>query len=74
MLAKARFNQIVATNLRKVREDKGIAQDKLSVECGFFRTYVSLVENCRKSPSGYSLYRLAKGLGVSVDELFPKTV
>jgi len=74
MLGKARFNQIIAANLYRLRKEKGIAQDQLSEDCGFFRTYVSLVENCRKSPGSYSIYRLAKGLGVSVNELFPKIV
>jgi len=74
MLAKNRFNQIIASNLKRIREEKGIAQDKLSMDCGFFRTYVGLVENCRKSPSAFSIYRLAKGLEVTVDDLFPKTV
>lgn len=73
MLAKARFNQIIASNLKRIRKEKDISQEDLSMDCGFFRTYVNLVENCQKSPSAYSVYRLAKGLGVSVEELFPKT-
>lgn len=74
MLEKARFNQIIALNIRKLRLEKGISQEDLSADCGFFRTYVGLVENGKKAPSAFSVYRLAKGLGVPVSEIFPSTI
>lgn len=74
MLSKQRFTVILGQNIRKAREDQGLTQDELSHICKFYRTYINLVETAKRTPSSYSLYRIAKGLGVSVAELYPKTV
>jgi transcriptional regulator with XRE-family HTH domain len=72
MLSKARFTQILGNNIRKVRLGKGLTQDELSAKCSFYRTYINLVETANRTPSSYSLHRIAKGLGVSPSELYPK--
>ncbi len=74
MLSRTKYTEIVGNNIREVRKRKGLSQDELAAKCGFYRTYINLVETAKRSPSGYSLYRIAKGLGVQVDELFPTTV
>lgn len=74
MLSKQRFTIILGKNIRRIREEKGMTQDELSAECGFYRTYINLVETAKRTPSSFSLYRIARGLKVSVSELYPKTV
>lgn len=74
MLSRQKFTQIVGNNIKEVRKKKGLSQDELASMCGFYRTYINLVETAKRSPSSYSLYRIAKALEVEVDKLFPSTV
>ncbi len=74
MLSKLRFTEIVGANIREERKKKGWSQDQLSAECGFYRTYINLVETAKRTPSSYTLFRVAKALKVPVDNLYPSTV
>lgn len=74
MLSRQKFTQIVGNNIKEERKKKGLSQDELASRCGFYRTYINLVETAKRSPSSYSLYRIAKGLEIEVDKLFPSTV
>jgi transcriptional regulator with XRE-family HTH domain len=73
MLSKKRFSEIVGKNVKKARLEKEFSQEELADKSGFYRTYVNLVETARRTPSSYSLYRLAKALGVSTGSLFPSS-
>jgi len=74
MLSKLRFSQIVGENLKKARLKKGLTQDELAHKGGFYRTYINLVETAKRTPSSYSLFRIASSLGIKVGELYPSTV
>lgn len=74
MLSRSKFTQIIGENVRKERLKKKLTQDDLSDKCGFYRTYINLIETAKRSPSSYSLYRIAKALEISVDKLYPQTV
>ena len=74
MLSKQRFKEIVGNNIKKLRKEKDLSQDELAAQCGFYRTYINLVETGKRLPSGYSIYKLAKGLKASVDDIYPSTV
>lgn len=73
MLSKQKFTEIVGNNIKEARR-KGLSQDQLSAECGFYRTYINLVETAKRTPSSYTLFRIAKALKVPVDDLYPSTV
>ncbi|MBI2798552.1 helix-turn-helix transcriptional regulator [Candidatus Saccharibacteria bacterium] len=62
----AQFGQ----RLRKIRESKGISQEKLANESGLDRTYVSGIERGRRNPSLINISKLAKGLNVKITDLF----
>ncbi len=74
MLSKEKFKEIVDGNIKKLRNQKGLSQDELAHICGFYRTYINLVETGKRLPSGYSLYKISKGLKTQVDNLYPSTV
>jgi transcriptional regulator with XRE-family HTH domain len=74
MLSKRRYTEILGANLRRIRVKKGLTQDELASKCGFYRTYINLVETAKRTPSSYNLYRFASTLNVEVDELYPTTV
>jgi transcriptional regulator with XRE-family HTH domain len=74
MLSKTKFTEIIGTNLKRIRNKKGLTQDELSHRCGLYRTYINLIETSKRTPSSYSLFRIASALKVPVDELYPSTV
>lgn len=71
MLSKQKFTEIVGSNMRKERTKKGITQDELAHVCGFYRTYINLIETAKRTPSSYNLHRIAKGLKIGVEKLYP---
>ena len=50
--------------LREIRKESGMSQERLALEAGFERTYVSLIERGLKSPTIRAVVRLAQALKV----------
>ena len=55
--------------LQGLRHEKGVSQEKLGMEVGFYRTYVSLLERGLKSPLLGAIFRVARILGVTPGDL-----
>jgi transcriptional regulator with XRE-family HTH domain len=55
--------------LRELRQERGLSQEGLSFACERHRTYVSLLERGRSSPSLGTLWMLAKALEVRPSEI-----
>ena len=67
---KIKFAKEIGKHLRKIREDKNISQENLSLKSGYYRTYVGKIEQGRYSPSLHTIWRLAHVLGMSLEEFF----
>lgn len=48
--------------LRKYRQDAGLSQEKLALECGLDRTFISLLERGKRQPSIITLLTVAEQL------------
>jgi transcriptional regulator with XRE-family HTH domain len=59
----------VATNVKRIRQEKGFTQQALADRIGIQRVYVAKIEGGVKTPSLQMLARLAKALKVLVGEL-----
>lgn len=55
--------------LRQLRLGRGMSQEGLGFESGYHRTYISLLERGKKSPSLQTIFRLAKALRVEPSEM-----
>lgn len=55
--------------LRGLRQDCGLSQEALGFESGYHRTYISLLERGRKSPSLQTLFNLSRALKVDPAEM-----
>ena len=62
--------EAVAWNVRRLRVERGIAQEALAVDAEIDRTYVSRMERGMENPTVGVLERVAKALGVPIIELF----
>ena len=47
----------------------GLSQEKLALDCGLDRTYISSVERGKRNVSLIYIHRLAEALGISPTEL-----
>ena len=60
---------LFAANLRRLRTNRGLSQEKLAELAGVHRTYVGSVERGEKNISIDNIARFAEALGVSATEL-----
>jgi len=66
---KKKFAVRLGKRVRKIREEKGWSQEELAHKAGFYRTYIGHIETGRKSPSAYTVWRIAKALEVIVTDI-----
>jgi transcriptional regulator with XRE-family HTH domain len=59
--------------LREIRNEHSLSQEELGFESGYHRTYISLLERGRKSPSLNTVFQLAAALGVRPSEILRRT-
>jgi transcriptional regulator with XRE-family HTH domain len=55
--------------IREIRRESGLSQEQLGFDSACHRTYISLLERGKKSPTLNTIFRLAEPLGVSPREL-----
>jgi len=55
--------------LLQFRRERGLSQEDLAFESGYHRTYVSLLERGKKSPSLKTIFQLAKALNIEPSEI-----
>ena len=56
-------------NIKRIREGKGMSQGDISRALSMDRGYISRIESGQKNPTVANLDKIAKALGVSIDEL-----
>ncbi len=56
--------------VRKRRSELGISQEELAGRCDLHRTYLADIERGSRNLSLFSIEKVAKGLGVSIGNLF----
>lgn len=61
---------LVAWNLRRLRVDQLISQDKLAADAGVDRAYLGGLERQTENPTVDLLDRIAQALAVPLEELF----
>ena len=65
----ADINKQVGFNIRKIREEKGLSQEKLAALADLHRAYVGQIERGKKNIGLKNLERIAKALNVNVKDL-----
>lgn len=65
-----RGRTLVGWNLRRLRVDRGVAQERLAFDAGVDRSYVGGLERGEENPTVDVLEKLADTLGIQLAELF----
>ena len=60
---------IVGTNVRRLRLEKGLTQERFAELSGLAQQYISGLESGRRNPTVVTLYELAVALGVDPADL-----
>ena len=60
--------------LRAARNERGMSQEDVAAECEFDRTYPSLLERGRRSPTFFVIVQLARALRMEPVALFGQAV
>jgi transcriptional regulator with XRE-family HTH domain len=63
---------VVGLNVQRLRRERDISQEELSLESGCTRGYLSGIETGRRNPTVLFLASLAKALKADVSEFFVK--
>ncbi len=66
------LRQILAINLRRLRKNRGLSQERLAEACGLHRTYIGGIERNERNVSIDNIARLAAALNVSPEKLLAK--
>ena len=59
----------LSTNIKRIRKEKGISQEKLALKADVDRSYMSEVERNLANPSIEALVKIANALDVTPSEL-----
>jgi len=59
--------------LKEIRHEHSLSQEELGFESGYHRTYISLLERGKKSPSLNTVFQLATALGLLPSEILRRT-
>ncbi|HEX9059405.1 MAG TPA: helix-turn-helix transcriptional regulator [Clostridia bacterium] len=57
--------------IKRLRKAKGLTQEQLAEKAGISMKYVQFIENAHRIPALKTLYKIARVLGVKVEEIFP---
>ncbi len=63
------INRAVGLNIRRIREAKGLSQEKLAALAELHRAYIGQVERGEKNIGLKNLQKIAKALGVTARQL-----
>lgn len=56
--------------VKQLRVSQGLSQEELAHRCGFYRTYIGMVERAERSITLYNVSKIANGLNVTLKDLF----
>lgn len=57
-------------NISKLRKSKNLSQEQLAQKSELHRTHIGMIERAERNITLLNIEKLAKGLEVSIDELF----
>ena len=63
------MREIVGRNFARLRRERGLSQEQVSVRSGFSQQYISGLERGRRNPTIVSLFELSQALGVDPTDL-----
>lgn len=60
--------------VRELRHERNLSQEKFALKIDMDRTYFASIESGKRNLSINNIYKIANGLGISMEELFKGVV
>ena len=70
MKPKANILIFFGNKVKTFRKEKGISQEELAFRSELHRTYIGMIERAEKNVTLKNIEKIAKGLGISIQEFF----
>ena len=67
------WRKVVGRNVRRLRQAKGLTQEKLAFAADLDLTYIGGIERGQRNPSLLAMARLAEALGSDIVDLIDRT-
>ncbi len=64
------LERLVIENIKRIRKEKGISQEKLAEYCGTSASYIGLMETYKNIPKLSTIQKIADALDIPAQELF----
>ena len=69
-MEKEKFLKKFGQRLAEVRKQKGLTQEQLAEATNLHRTYIGFIEQGKRNPVIWNIYKISKALNISSKELF----
>lgn len=70
---KSNINYLFGQRVRQLRIERGLSQEDLGYETGLHRTFIGQIERAEKNITLRNIDRIARELGVDIQDLFDFT-
>jgi len=67
---RSNVSQKIGRKIAELRKEANLTQEKLAEKVGLDRTYIGYLEKGDRSPSVETANKIARALGVKIDEIF----
>ena len=64
------YEKQLGEKIKRLRNEKGLSQEKFALLIEMDRTYFASVESGKRNISLLNIEKIAKGLGITISELF----
>ena len=64
------FKKALEENLRKIRTEKGLTQEYISLESGISRSHIAMIEAGKRDVTISTLFKISRALNVTINKIF----
>ena len=64
------FKKALGENLRKIRTEKGLTQEYISLESGISRSHIAMIEAGKRDVTISTLFKISRALNVTIKKIF----
>ena len=64
------FKKALGENLRKIRTEKGLTQEYISLESGISRSHIAMIEAGKRDVTISTLFKISRALNVTINKNF----
>lgn len=64
------FKKALGENLRKIRTEKGLTQEYISLESGISRSHIAMIEAGKRDVTISTLFKISRALNATINKIF----